>query len=654
MKIVSNNFKNKVNQFGRQLDTYITYGNQELNRDNIYNINPNFHTNIMETLMKSVIIEADTLIPVGTRINVMSGVKVSDNVVLNYRDNYEYINYGYYTVKEYEKDENTNHYIMKCYDDMMKTMVDYDLTVTYPITVKNLLSAICTHFSFTLNTQTFVNDDVQITTNVFSNINYTYRDVLDELAIATCSTIEIENNVMYIKYPTNTSLTINEDTLNDKNVSISKKYGPVNRLVIARIGGADSKVEQNSTSITNDGLTELKIDDKQIFSTEANRNNLMTEMWNYINGFQYYICNLDTQGFMYVEALDGFSVSIGNATYPTIAFNDETNVSDGLNEEIYQEEPIISEDNYKYNTTTDKLLKDAYIEVDKANGQISIVARDKVGKNEIIASINATPETITINANKVGITANDVLNILAGNTINLTSKNIVIDSTNFKVTAAGALTCSNANITGGSIKLQGANKEDNSKFSVYRTIDGIDYEASIAPGEMIINTNNSRIMTYNYDFQTGFDIYFNDSLLQPNNFAHAILSGYNYQTPGSSCSIEIGAITSQCDGTWFIGQDFIYFQLSGPNGRTKLTDSGIIAGNIDCGKATLTSSWSTVYFNKTFKNPPVVVLTPDTSTGGVIAGKVMSVTTTQFSATIGGSISGNHTFNWIAIDGSIS
>ena len=65
--------------------------------------------------MKCVEVEADTLIPIGTRFNVQAGVKVGNA--------YEYIDYGYYTVKSFEKDENEEKYTMVCYDDMMATMV---------------------------------------------------------------------------------------------------------------------------------------------------------------------------------------------------------------------------------------------------------------------------------------------------------------------------------------------------------------------------------------------------------------------------------------------------------------------------------------------------------------------------------------------------
>lgn len=102
--------------------------------------------------------------------------------------------------------------------------------------------------------------------------------------------------------------------------------------------------------------------------------------------------------------------------------------------------------------------------------EIMLSVSKKVGEDEIISKINMSPEEITILANKLGITANDILNIIAGNTINLTAKNIEIDSTNFKVDENGNMTCNDAtmnniNISGGSITL-----DDNSSLSAIKII----------------------------------------------------------------------------------------------------------------------------------------------------------------------------------------
>lgn len=101
----------------------------------------------------------------------------------------------------------------------------------------------------------------------------------------------------------------------------------------------------------------------------------------------------------------------------------------------------------------------------KAN-EINSEVRKKVGEDEVISKINQSSEAVLILANKLGLTANDIINLIAGNSINLTSKNISINSNNFTVDASGNMSCTNANvngnvtsdnaiITGGKVKVKG-------------------------------------------------------------------------------------------------------------------------------------------------------------------------------------------------------
>jgi hypothetical protein len=94
----------------------------------------------------------------------------------------------------------------------------------------------------------------------------------------------------------------------------------------------------------------------------------------------------------------------------------------------------------------------------------------------LILAINKDESGATLNADKVDIEANDVLNILAGNEINLTTKNLSINSDNFSVDNDGNATMNNATINGGSIELNGSetqpkfrinNFENNSKYTEY-------------------------------------------------------------------------------------------------------------------------------------------------------------------------------------------
>ncbi len=80
--------------------------------------------------------------------------------------------------------------------------------------------------------------------------------------------------------------------------------------------------------------------------------------------------------------------------------------------------------------------------------EINLEVRKKVGNNEVISKINQSSEAIQILANKLGLTANDILDIIAGNSINLSSKNITINSNNFNVDKDGKMTCNNATVKG--------------------------------------------------------------------------------------------------------------------------------------------------------------------------------------------------------------
>lgn len=112
--------------------------------------------------------------------------------------------------------------------------------------------------------------------------------------------------------------------------------------------------------------------------------------------------------------------------------------------------------------------------------EINLEVSKKVDSNEVISKINQSAEAVGINANKINLSANDVLNLLSGNTINLSGKSIKIASNNFSVNENGNMTCSNANITGGKFNVTGAgsatdlvrvrNSSDSSQFSYLQPI----------------------------------------------------------------------------------------------------------------------------------------------------------------------------------------
>lgn len=80
-----------------------------------------------------------------------------------------------------------------------------------------------------------------------------------------------------------------------------------------------------------------------------------------------------------------------------------------------------------------------YSEIKQTTDSITITVSKKVGNDEIISKINQSAEAVGISAKKIELSAEDVLNLLAGNAINLTSKNIIITSDFLEITKNGKM-----------------------------------------------------------------------------------------------------------------------------------------------------------------------------------------------------------------------
>ena len=120
--------------------------------------------------------------------------------------------------------------------------------------------------------------------------------------------------------------------------------------------------------------------------------------------------------------------------------------------------------NYATNDELEDKVTQLNSTITQTASEINSTVSQKVGKTEVISSINQSAEAVQINANKIS---------LDGKQINLTSDDITISSTNFNVDKNGNLSCSNANIsgtitsnnaniTGGSIKVGGNFEVDSS------------------------------------------------------------------------------------------------------------------------------------------------------------------------------------------------
>ena len=421
MKTHSTNYKNGISKLGRQLKSKITYTNNgatiELSNDKLNSINPGYETSLLKSVMKYIEIDSNEEIPLGTVFKYELGLKTDSyiettdttfqankdyytyssnkyvllvagtdytigntisGIVYEFQE-YEYLDFGNYVVKEVENKEDTNSYLIKAYDKMLYAMKDYEaLGVTYPITIRNYIIALATKLGLTFanSTDTFCNYDREIQKELFlddngNSLDYTYRDVLDQLSEVVGGNLCIDkNDKLEIRYVNTTNDTINESYLKNINVKFGKTFGPVNSIVISRASESDNVFIQDDESVAENGLCEIKIKENQ-FMNFNDRDDYLEDLLDQLDGLEFSICDFDSTGVCYYELGDLYNVSVGNETYNCLMLNDTIEITQGLSESIYIDEPEATNTDYTKADKTDRKVNQTYIIADKQAGQIT-------------------------------------------------------------------------------------------------------------------------------------------------------------------------------------------------------------------------------------------------------------------------------------------
>ena len=212
--------------------------------------------------MKAIEFDSNVKIDSKQWVNVKFGVKVGST--------YELLDYGdFYINSEPEYNADTLSYTYEAYSSMVKTMIPYDndpVEVTYPITLKNLLTAIANKSGFAFTQTGFPNENTEIERDLYIDLGLTYRDVLDDLATATMGNLVIEDNELKIKYPIETNDIIDEEFIRDENVAFGEQVGPINSLILSRAEDGDTIYRKDNEDIGANGLHELKIKDNILLS----------------------------------------------------------------------------------------------------------------------------------------------------------------------------------------------------------------------------------------------------------------------------------------------------------------------------------------------------------------------------------------------------
>lgn len=335
--------------------------------ESIIRINPSFNVDLFKSVCKSLEAEIKNKIPINTKINVKIGVKVNEK--------YEYLDYGNYFVRECSYQADSQTYLIIAYDKMYQSMISYDdndANITYPISIKNLLIKICNYLKWNYTFDTFVNQNKIINKDLFKGQGLTYRDILDNISQVIVGNLMFDDKdnliVKYINNPSENNIEVNEYDLRNINVEITEKYGIVNALLITTNENVVLNNKLDNTSIQKNGKTELKINDNYILIN--NSDDFINDMFDKINGLEYYIYDVDTIGILVLDPLDRFNIKINDTTYSTLMLNDDTQIDTGIVEKCYADKPELNVSEYKPTNANENKLNNAVISLDKANAEI--------------------------------------------------------------------------------------------------------------------------------------------------------------------------------------------------------------------------------------------------------------------------------------------
>lgn len=373
MKQHTTSFKENIKLLGKQQKVQIIYGENVLNEENINSVNFYYQGDLLKSIMKGLNIDSNINIPKDTELVLKYGLLVNGE--------YEYLDYGKFIVYDVEKQEDTNSYAITCYDKLLYSMKDYEaMDITYPITIENYLKAICRHIGVEYEEKEIANANRMIYNELYlsdgDSLDYTFRDVLDEISQVTAGSICInKDDKLEVRYINDTGDTIDEEYFKDINVKFGEKYGKINGVVLSRSAGADNVYIVDEQSVKENGLCEIKIVDNQIMNFN-DRADYLPEILEKVNGIEYYANDFSSTGIMYYDILDSYNIKIGENTYKCLMLNDEINITQGLEELIYTEMPEVSETDYKKADKTDRRIKQAYIIVDKATQKIEAIVSD--------------------------------------------------------------------------------------------------------------------------------------------------------------------------------------------------------------------------------------------------------------------------------------
>lgn len=302
-----------------------------------------------------------------------------------YGESYDEVSYGPFFIKEEPKyNASDKSYTYVLYDEMLSTMVDYEpVNIAYPTTIYNYFVNLLDKIGLYTNLGSLPNGDIIMPSDIYDGINYTYRDVLDDIAQANGVLFYVDNAEVKIASLGTDTIYIDDRILKKQNIDFTEHFGPINVIVASRAGDSDNIYYP---LVLPENLHEFKISDNQLMAGN-NRDLFLPAIYNQLAGIEYDIFDTELVGYGEILPLTKVVFETNGKTYESYVFNQEITFKNGYKQTIYTELPEETNTEYKYADTTDRRINQTYLVVDKQNQVIEGVASQVSDQNEQIAII---------------------------------------------------------------------------------------------------------------------------------------------------------------------------------------------------------------------------------------------------------------------------
>ena len=381
------NYNDLMQKTGKRINPKIYYFNGDekviLEHDNLILSKPSFQGKLMGTVMRSLEVETTKELP-NVPIYFENTVKFGDNEAIK--------NIGPYYLKEkptYNADSKTYSHIL--YDSFLNAMIDYKpINIDYPTSVINFFKQLCLECGYTTDIDELPNGKRIIQYDIYDGINFTYRDVFEDIGQATGTLFGVDGKKIIKISLGIDEIIVNDDLLKNQNIETKEHFGPINCVFLSRAGDSD-KIYKRDENLTE--WNEITISDNQLMN-DNNRSDYLPELYEALYGIEFDVFDFELIGYGGFDILQKIKIETGNNVYNSYVFNDIEEYTQGYTESIYTELPEENNEDYKSSDTTDKRINQTYIIVDKQNQTIENVVNQVDDTTEKVTKLEIDVENI--------------------------------------------------------------------------------------------------------------------------------------------------------------------------------------------------------------------------------------------------------------------